>query len=78
MYHQHDLVRAHLDAVAEEVRHDRERRAATRGSPGVIRAAIARMLVLAGARVHGDTPATYGDRVLILDSCCENDLRLAA
>lgn len=32
LYHQHQLVKAHMDAVAEEIRHDRHRRAAGRSS----------------------------------------------
>ncbi|MEN8234885.1 MAG: hypothetical protein ABFR89_08210 [Actinomycetota bacterium] len=78
MYHQHDLVKAHVDAVAEEIRRDRQARAITRGSPGVVRTGIARALVLAGARIHGRTPAVFGDRVVILDPSRDRDLRLAA
>ena len=81
MYHQHQLVKPHMDAVANEIRHDRHRRAADRGSPpkpGPIRSMIARILVLTGARVHGSTPAVIGNRVMILDPCRDNDLQLAA
>lgn len=81
MHPQHELVKAHMDAVAEEIRHDRRQRAAGRGSPdepGSIRSLIARVLVLAGARVHGSTPAVIGDRVVLLDPCHDNDLQLAA
>ncbi|MEN8115110.1 MAG: hypothetical protein ABFS21_12080 [Actinomycetota bacterium] len=78
MYHQHDLVKAHVDAIAEELRDDRRARAITRGSPGFTRAAIVRVLVLTGARLHGRTPAVFGNRVVILDPRQDNDLRLAA
>lgn len=78
MYHQHDLVTAHLDALAEEVRHDLQGRAITRDSPQTMRALIASALVLAGARLHGRTPAVIGDRVVILDPCRNEELRLAA
>jgi hypothetical protein len=81
MYHQHDLVKPHMDAVAEEIRQDRRKRAVGRGSPagpGSIRSLIARILVLTGARIHGSTPAIIGDRVVLLDPCRDNDLQLAA
>ncbi|MEA3502524.1 MAG: hypothetical protein U9R47_07100 [Actinomycetota bacterium] len=81
MYHQHDFVKAHVDAVAERIRHDRHWSAAGRRSPsepGSIRSLIARVLVLAGARVHGSTPAVIGNRVVLLDPCRDDDLRLAA
>jgi hypothetical protein len=81
MYHQHQLVKAHMDAVAEEIRRDRHQRAAGRGSPtgpSSIRSAIARVLVLTGARIHGSTPAIIGDRVILLDPHRDHDLPLAA
>ena len=81
MYHQHQLVKPRMDAVANEIRHNRHRRALDRGSPpepGPIRSMIARILVLAGARVHGSSPAVIGDRVVLLDPCRDNDLQLAA
>lgn len=81
MYHQHQLVKPRMDAVANEIRHDRHRRETGRGSPsqpGPIRSMIARLLVLAGARVHGPAPAVIGDRVVILDPRRDNDLQLAA
>ena len=85
MYHQPELVgafvKAHMDAATEAARHDRYGRAAGRGSPsepGSIRSLIARILVLAGARVHGSTPAVIGGRVVILDPSRDNDLQLAA
>ena len=81
MHHQHALVKPHMDAVAEEIRNDRHRREADRASPsgpGSIRSLIAKILVLAGAKVHGSTPAVIGDRVVILDPCRDNDLQLAA
>lgn len=81
MYHQHQLVQPHMDAVAEEIRHNRDARANNRGSPpkpGPIRSLIAKILVLSGARVHGLTPTVIGDRVVILDPCRDNDLQLAA
>jgi len=81
MYHQHDLVKPHIDAVAEELRKTRRHRAPGRGSPkrpGSIRASIARALVLTGARIHGSTPAIIGNRVVLLDPCREEDLRFVA
>ncbi len=81
MYHQHQLVKPHMDAVAEEIRQNRHKHATGRGSPsgpGSIRSLIARILVLAGAKVHGSTPAIIGDRVVLLDPCGENELQLAA
>ena len=81
MYHQHQLVKPRMDAVANEIRHDRRQRAVGRGSPsepGPIRSMIATLLVLAGVRVHGSSPAVIGDRVVILDPCRDNDLQLAA
>lgn len=81
MYHQHDLVKPHMDAVAEELRDSRHLHKAKRGSPpepGSIRSLIARALVLSGARVHGSTPAIIGDRVVLLDPCRDRDLQLAA
>ena len=81
MYHQHQLVKPHMDAVAEEIRHSRHQGAAGRSSPpgpGTIRALIARVLVLTGARVHGSTPARIGDRVVLLEPCGNEDLGLAA
>jgi hypothetical protein len=81
MYHQHQLVKPHMDAVAEEIRHDRHRRAAGRNSPtgpGSIRSVIARVLVLTGARIHGSTPAIIGDRVILLDPHRDRDLPQAA
>ncbi len=81
MYHQHQLVQPHMDAVAEEIRHNRDTRTTDRGSPpkpGPVRSLIAKILVLSGARVHGSTPTVIGDRVVILDPCRDNDLQLAA
>jgi hypothetical protein len=81
MYHQHQLVKPHMDAVAEEIRRDRHRRTAGRSSPtgpGSFRSVVARVLVLAGARVHGSTPAIIGDRVILLDPHRDQDLPLAA
>jgi hypothetical protein len=81
MYHQHQLVKPHMDAVAEEVRRDRHRSAAGRSSPtgpGSIRSLIARVLVLTGARIHGSTPAIIGDRVILLDPHGDQGLPLAA
>jgi len=81
MFHQHQLVKPHMDAVAEEIRQDRRKHANGRGSPsgpGAIRSMIARVLVLTGARVHGSTPALIGDRVVLLDPCRDRDLQLAA
>jgi hypothetical protein len=81
MYPQHELVKAHMAAVAEEIRRDRRKNAVGRGSPagpGSIRSLIARILVLSGARIHGSTPAVIGDRVVLLDPCRDNDLQLAA
>ncbi len=81
MYHQHQLVKPHMDAVAEEIRHDRHRRVAGRNSPtrpGSIRSLIARVLVLTGARIHGSTPAIIGDRVILLDPHRDQDLPQAA
>jgi len=66
MYHQHQLVKPHMDAVADEIRRDRRQREVDRGS------------LLTGARIHGSTPALIGDRVVILDPCRDNDLQLAA
>lgn len=80
-YHQHQLVQLHMDAVAADLRSDRHRRTAHRGSPsepGSIRSLVARILVLTGARVHGPTPAVIGDRVVLLDPHRDDDLRLAA
>ncbi len=81
MYHQHQLVKPHMDAVAEEIRRDRHRRPAGRSSPtgpGSIRSVIARVLVLTGARIYGSTPAIIGDRVILLDPHRDHDLPLAA
>ncbi len=81
MYHQHDLVKPHIDAVAEDFRRTRNRRTAGRSSPkrpGSVRNAIARALVLAGARIHGPSPATIGDRVVLLDPSRDGDLRAVA
>ncbi len=81
MYHQHDLVKPHIDAVAEDFRRTRSRHAAGRSSPqhpGPVRNAIARALVLTGARIHGTTPAVIGDRVVLLDPRHNEDLQAAA
>ena len=85
MYYQPDhvgaFVKAHTDAATEAARHDRYGRAAggtSPSGPGSVRSLIARILVLTGARVHGSAPAVIGDRVVILDPCRDDDLRLAA
>jgi hypothetical protein len=80
-YNQHQLVQLHMDAVAADLGHSRHRRKPASGpasEPGPIRSLIARVLVLTGARVHGSTPAVIGDRVVLLDPCRDDDLRLAA
>ena len=81
MYHQHQLVGPHMDAVVEEIRNARHRNEANRDSPsgpGSFRSLIVRILVLTGAGIRGSTPAVIGDRVVILDPCRDNDLQLAA
>jgi hypothetical protein len=81
MYHQHDLVKPHTDAVAEELKRTRRHRAPGRSSPqgpGSIRSAIARALVLTGVWIHGSTPAVIGDRVVLLDPHRDQDLPQAA
>ncbi len=80
-YNQHQLVQLHMDAVAADLGHSRRRRkpaSSPASEPGSIRSLIARVLVLTGARVHGSTPAVIGDRVVLLDPCRDDDLRLAA
>lgn len=81
MYHQQQLVRLHMDAVTADLQNTRGLRNTTRSSPrgpGLIRSLVAKALVLSGARIHGSTPAVFGDRVVLLDPCRDDDLRLAA
>jgi len=73
MFHQHQLVKPHMDAVAEEIRQDRRKHATGRDSPsgpGAIRSMIARVLVLRLRRrlsvVGRDSAASWtGYRVLL-------------
>lgn len=84
MYPQHDVVKAHveahMDAVAEEARHHRIKRAIGQGpsGPGSIRSMIARILVLSGARIYGATPTVIGNRVVLLGTSRDNDRQVAA
>lgn len=69
MIHQHALVKPRMEAMTAEIRHDRDVRGTRSGSrgPGSIRSAVARVLVLAGAKVHGSAPAVIGSRVVLLE-----------
>ena len=63
-----DFVQAHLDVVREDIRRSRVGRGNGRGSPSTgIRSQIAKLLVLAGARLMGDGPALVGSRVIVLE-----------
>lgn len=81
MYHQHGLVKPHMEATASDIRDARGQRNANRASPrspGWARALVARVLVLAGARVYGSAPAVIGDRVVLLETPRDDDLPIAA
>ena len=69
MIRQHALVEPRMEATTVEIRHDREVRGTRTGSreSGSIRSAVARVIVLAGARIHGSAPAVIGGRVASLD-----------
>jgi len=80
MYHQHDLVKPHIDATAEELKRAR-RRGGPRRKPravGSIRASIARALMLVGARMHGSAPAVINNRVILLAPHKDHDVRATA
>jgi hypothetical protein len=69
MIHQHALVKPQMEAMYAEIRHDRVVRGMKSESsgPGSIRSALGRILVLAGAKIHGSAPAVIGSRVVLLD-----------
>lgn len=69
MIHQHALVNPRMEAMTAEIRHDREVREMSGESSalGSIRSVVGRILVLAGARIHGSSPTTIGSRVVLLD-----------
>ncbi len=80
MLHQTDLGNARMDEFIATARRDDQRRLKSRGSPiQRIRIVLARRLVLAGARLHGEEPAVIG-RVVLLDPCGQRpqNLRSAA
>ena len=80
MIHQHALVKPRNEAMVSEIHHDRQVRAAASGStngPGSIRSAVARVLMLAGARIHGSAPAVIGSRVVLLDPHRDEELQPA-
>ena len=80
MIHQHALVKPHMEAMVSEIHHDRDVRASVRGSSnglGSLRSAVARALVLAGARIHGSTPAVIGNRVVLLDQHADEEYQPA-
>jgi hypothetical protein len=81
MLHQTDLGNARMADLIESARRDAERRQLNHRGPLLVRLrlVVARRMVLAGARLHGEEPAVIG-RVVILDRCghAPNGLRPAA
>ena len=81
MYHLHALVKPHMEATSSDICDARGRRSgnpASPDSPGWARSLVARLLVLAGARVYGSAPAVIGDRVVLLETPQDDDLPMAA